>query len=381
MHRLTGWQQWTFWQPGIVRSSVLITLLLLVGFSLIGCGTSPLGGRTTLSPVQVSAGPADTATHGAGVSLNLEPASGYGGLYVQVSGRQWPQNMMVLVTLEDAQGRSSTLAATDTDPAGTLSTGFLFPIDQRWLVPGSIAVVATTADGQIEAKADFTVVPPGEVITGSPSTSPLTTPTEAEGTEAAGAVTSMESLSHTLAIPLVAAAQPQAGAPARGWESVAPGSPADAIQVPIILEPGQNNPKPIDCRTGNEWITIAIVSTAELDATSIAPGSVTVAGGPLADANHWQKSFAAASAQPVKLALERAEQPLPAQSLAYAQYMWRWRLEDVDQDGLIDLVMQFRFEYTGLTCDSVQLLVTGRTKGGIAFAGSEPVTMSSKERG
>src|SRR5690606_13191139 len=80
------------------------------------------------------------------------------------SGSNWPQNMMVLVTLEDAQGRSETLAASDTDPAGNLTTGFLFPIDERWLASGSPWVVTTSADGSVEAKAQFTVVPPGAEI-------------------------------------------------------------------------------------------------------------------------------------------------------------------------------------------------------------------------
>src|SRR4051794_23389048 len=93
---------------------------------LVPCGKSSPDKPSTSAP-QLSAGASTQAGNPSNASMTLEPASGYGGLYVKVSGTKWPQNMMVLVTIEDAQGHSDTLAANDTDPSGNLTTGFLFP--------------------------------------------------------------------------------------------------------------------------------------------------------------------------------------------------------------------------------------------------------------
>jgi len=128
-----------------------LALLLVLG--LAACGRSSAADEPPTSSASLSADSSTQNSEIQNAAMALQPASGYGGLYVQVSGDQWPQNMMVLVTLEDEQGRSETLAASDTDQAGHLTTGFLFPIDQRWLDRESLWVVTTTADGRIESKA------------------------------------------------------------------------------------------------------------------------------------------------------------------------------------------------------------------------------------
>jgi hypothetical protein len=75
------------------RSSTI--LAMAVGINLAACG----GSRSADKPAQVSANITDPTANTQNASLALQPARGYGGLYVQVSGDNWPQNMMVLVTL------------------------------------------------------------------------------------------------------------------------------------------------------------------------------------------------------------------------------------------------------------------------------------------
>jgi hypothetical protein len=115
-------------------------------------------------------------------SLSLSPSSGHAGIYVQVTGAGWPPHMMVVVALSDPGGISTTVASNDTDAAGTLSTGFLYPIDARWLLSAPYTVVAESADGQFEASAVFTVVEPGAELTPTvpPTTAPTSLPTATE---------------------------------------------------------------------------------------------------------------------------------------------------------------------------------------------------------
>jgi hypothetical protein len=158
MDRISSSNYWLW----IVTSSRLYALPLLCALALAGCnGGAP---RPQLS---VAASPAAVA-QGA-PSLALNPPLGHAGIYVQVSGSGWPRNMLVVIALADQSGRSNTLAASDTDQSGALTTGFLYPIDERWLTPGPHEVIAETADGQLQTSAEFMVIGPGTEIPPAPA--------------------------------------------------------------------------------------------------------------------------------------------------------------------------------------------------------------------
>jgi hypothetical protein len=362
------------------RRTVLAMPLLLVGLFVAGCGTSLFGN----TPSSEEANASDSSVTEQNATLSLQPASGYGGLYVQVSGAHWPGNMMVLVTLEDEQGRSVTLAGSDTDATGNLTTGFIYPIDQRWLASPSPWVVLTTADGKIEAKAKFTTVPPGTEVA---ATSPLATETVPD-VAAAASVTTTEAVTteegnHVLALPLVASAE------------TARSSTSGAKQVSVDISSG-----PINCRDGNEWFTVTILSGGDFDALSVDPGSVDVYGEPNSEASQL------ISPMPTSIELVKSdkseknreknrekkrekerekereqERPVEAQNNANSAYQWRWHLEDANQDGSTDMVMEFQVGITDLTCDAGVVVVTGRTNDGGRFEGSDPVTMVGLDQG
>ena len=88
-------------------------------------------------------------------AISISPPSGSAGVYVQVTGENWPEGSLVLVALRDERGRSGILAASTADTAGTISTGFLYPISPRWLEAGTHTVLAYTSDGKHEATAPF----------------------------------------------------------------------------------------------------------------------------------------------------------------------------------------------------------------------------------
>ena len=96
-------------------------------------------------------------------AITISPTSGSAGVYVQVTGENWPVSSLVLITLRDDRGRSGILAASTADTAGTISTGFLYPISPRWLAAGTHTVLAYTSDGQQEATALFQTGEAGEV--------------------------------------------------------------------------------------------------------------------------------------------------------------------------------------------------------------------------
>jgi hypothetical protein len=271
--------------------------------------------------------------------------------------------MMVLVTLEDAQGRSETLAASDTDSTGKLNTGFLFPIDERWLASESASVVTTTADGSIEAKANFTVVPPGSEVAMTSSVS---------ATEETATVE--EELAHKTVLPLIAStasdrdsAQSTGRATAqrnRGSSSV-PTSSAGDLQINVDVSAGGS----IDCRNGQQWITVVILSGEGFEATSVDPGSVTVSGGP-------ELGYRGDTGTTTFITLA---QPDVRSNLG--QYTWRWHTDDADGDGSIDLIMEFRLDYTDLTCNADVVSVRGRTKDGKTFEGIDQADMLVLEQG
>lgn len=353
-------------REGAVRPRVVLVtaiMALLLALSLAGCGRGQNGPATATEP-SLNASPQTNEAQN--VSMSLQPASGYGGLYVQVSGTGWPPNMLVMVTLEDEQGRSSTLAATDTDRTGNLTTGFLFPIDQRWLSSDSLAIVTTTADGRIEKKATFTVVPPGTQIaentsvssteeTSTVSTS-VTQPSTVEDdapevesskpeTDTVAAVDTQDKAStqHTVILPLIASTGPELRNSQRQSNERASRNPsskaASYVQVNVELK----------CRKRDGWLVLSILSAPNFDATNVDPGSVSIVGSDLGYAG------------------DGAIVPVAWKAVERTAYQWQWSLDDANGDGSIDMVMEFSPKYLGIKCGAGSVAVTGRTKDGTHF--------------
>jgi hypothetical protein len=95
-------------------------------------------------------------------TLAVQPGQGSGGQQVQVLGTNWPANQLIMVHLEDEQGRSGFMAAANTDAAGQLITGFTWPVSQRWQQPGTVQVVANSPGERHTAETTFTVLAPGQ---------------------------------------------------------------------------------------------------------------------------------------------------------------------------------------------------------------------------
>ncbi|MCC6455778.1 MAG: hypothetical protein IT328_12580 [Caldilineaceae bacterium] len=194
------------------------------------------GGRLSLpgalpTAQSVAAAPAQPAQFNP--SLSLSPSNGHAGIYVQVTGAGWPPHMMVVVALSDPSGISTTVASNDTDATGTLSTGFLYPIDARWLLSAPYTVVAESADGQFEASAVFTVVEPGAELTPTllPTTAPTSLPT------ATATVTPIPTTAPTAAPTAIATATPTALP-----TSIPTASPQPVAEVAAEATPVNNSP-------------------------------------------------------------------------------------------------------------------------------------------
>ncbi len=176
-------------RPRATRWVVLAVVTLFAATILSACFSLFPGMGPTVAPTA-------TQVANAGPSLVLDPASGYAGVYVRVSGQGWPANTMVILALQDGAGRSGILAASTSANDGTVSTGFLYPISDRWLVPGPNTVIAYTADGNLQATTTFQVVKPGT----TPITTTLTTtPSPTATVESGGAVISTPTATNTSA--------------------------------------------------------------------------------------------------------------------------------------------------------------------------------------
>jgi hypothetical protein len=166
---------WMSKRPLYGRLLLMAMAALLLTMALAACSSGTANTRVVPAAQPVAAAQFSP-------TLAVSPAGGHGGVYVQVTGEGWPSNMMVVVALSDTNGRSGTLAASDTDGNGRLATGFLYPIEGRWLAPGSYVVSAETADGSFVATTEFTVVEPGTQVIPTPATTtplvitPTTTP-------------------------------------------------------------------------------------------------------------------------------------------------------------------------------------------------------------
>jgi hypothetical protein len=128
---------------------VPFSLLVLLALALGAC-TAPAYNPQVGVPTRAVA-----AIESSVPAITISPTSGSAGVYVQVTGENWPVSSLVLIALRDERGRSGILAASTADTAGTISTGFLYPISPRWLAAGTHTVLAYTSDGQHEATALF----------------------------------------------------------------------------------------------------------------------------------------------------------------------------------------------------------------------------------
>ena len=142
------------------RSLRATALLLLIVFVLVGCTNADA------APAPATALSSSTSTaQDLNPAIELAPARGYAGSQVSIRGTGWQPATLVTINLVDSQGQSPPLTASMTDANGQFQTGFLYPNNARWLVPGAHVLVASTADEAMEAMTQFTVVLPAGVAT------------------------------------------------------------------------------------------------------------------------------------------------------------------------------------------------------------------------
>jgi hypothetical protein len=114
------------------------------------------------------------------------------------------------------------------------------------------------------------------------------------------------------------------------------------IAVATDIKPG-SDPNSINCRNVNGLVPVAILTTADFDATTVDHTTVTFEGAP--------------------------EIHVGEDGIA------RRHEEDVDGDGDIDLLLHFRLADSGLTCESAKGTLVGKTFEGQAIEGSDSVRM------
>ncbi|MEX1018418.1 MAG: hypothetical protein WDZ49_02100, partial [Litorilinea sp.] len=276
--------------PRNLRRALFAPALLLLALLVAGCANlptlsdltgaasaAPMGQANAQTPTQPSVGnatnnvtdtAANTSTNMASLapSIAVDPPAGYGGIYVRVTGEGWPRNMMVVVALEDGESTSHTLAAMDTDMEGTLSTGFLYPIDARWLDDAAYQVVATTADGQHSAVINFRVAQPGtapEALASLPT--PRPTPTAVPTIQPTAAPVAQPTVAPTVvptAIPTVEPTVPPTPVPQTAEVRIDNDDAAPADSPPAALSAEQIDPEsivagflPINVkRNKGEWV-------------------------------------------------------------------------------------------------------------------------------
>ena len=121
------------------------------------------------------------------------------------------------------------------------------------------------------------------------------------------------------------------------------------VEVAIDVKPG-SDPNSVNCNNEKGVIAVAILTTDDVDATTVDHATVTFEG---ASETHVDK---------------KTGQP-------------RRHEEDVDGDGDIDLVLHFRLGDTGLDCDSTEGELTGETFDGQAIEGADAVRMIDRGGG
>jgi VCBS repeat-containing protein len=121
---------------------------------------------------------------------------------------------------------------------------------------------------------------------------------------------------------------------------------SDVLQVDIDIQPGDAG-NTVDLRSK---ITVAILSSSGFDARNV-------------DINSLRFGRTGAENSIVR----HKKTGLP-----------QFRVEDVNGDGLLDLVLQFDAELTGLQAGDTQAVLTGNLIDGRALTGSDPVAVKSR---
>lgn len=120
---------------------------------------------------------------------------------------------------------------------------------------------------------------------------------------------------HTLKVVATSTSSPQDLA----IDVMGSGAPKSALEVEIDIKPG-SNPNSINLKSKGV-VAVAVLTTVDFDTINIDPETVEFAG-----------------AQPL-----------------------RWRVEDVDQDGDLDLLFHFETQELDLNEDSTEATLTGKT--------------------
>jgi hypothetical protein len=117
--------------------------------------------------------------------------------------------------------------------------------------------------------------------------------------------------------------------------------PTAPIPEPIIIDikPG-SYPNSINLKS-NGVVPVALLTTADFNASAVNPSTIKFAG-----------------ASPLK-----------------------WKMEDVDGDGDLDMLFHFSTQDLNLNGDSLEATLTGKTTGGIDFEGKDSVNIVPKGKG
>ena len=115
-----------------------------------------------------------------------------------------------------------------------------------------------------------------------------------------------------------------------------------SVAADIDIKPG-SDPNGVNVR-GNGLIPVAILTTADFDATTVDPSAVT---------------FGPSGASPAHEGRH---------------------VEDADGDGDLDLVVHFRTQETGIACDDTDATLQGETRDGTAIYGTDAIKTSDCRR-
>ena len=169
-------------------------ILSIAALILAGCGRPNRNSNATATSV--------IAAEEDGPSVILDPIGGTAGTSITARGSGWPADEMVILVLEDENGRSGVLTSNLSNRDGEFEATFNYPASERWLEPGLQAVIAYTADKELEIAADFAVLTSDEVAQAAAATDTPVAEEEADSADASssdGAASSSDSASSSSA--------------------------------------------------------------------------------------------------------------------------------------------------------------------------------------